>query len=220
MSQPPDNIVHLDALVGTRQHRRAQTARHDTATARVSTSELASLPDCSRYRIGDWTIVPAAGEMHRRGLVVRLEPKVMDVLAALAEKPLEVVGRVELLDRVWGQRSVVSDDCLTRAVSMLRKAFADSARNPRYVQTLHKRGYRLIERVVLTEIDPFDSAPPTRLEPSETNAPACADWARGAPAEIRPELGSVQRTKFWEAICRSLRQILSDAGGLLRNALL
>lgn len=149
MSQPPDNVVHFDMFMRTRQPRRSHEAADDTVPDRMSTTAPSISFDRSHFRVGAWAIVPLAGEMICQDEVVHLEPMVMDVLAALAERPFEVVSRAELLDRVWGQRSQVGDDCLTRAVSMLRKALDDSPRNPRYVQTLHKRGYRLIAPVEL-----------------------------------------------------------------------
>ena len=62
----------------------------------------------------------------------------------LAEHPREVVEREELLRRVWGSRAAVSDEPLTRCIAELRRAFGDSRQTPTYVQTIPKRGYRLL----------------------------------------------------------------------------
>src|SRR4051812_36799434 len=74
---------------------------------------------------------------------VQVEPKVMQVLAALAERPGEVVTRDELMARVWNG-VFVTDDALHRAIRELRRVFDDSAEAPRVIETIRKRGYRLI----------------------------------------------------------------------------
>jgi DNA-binding winged helix-turn-helix (wHTH) protein len=76
-----------------------------------------------------------------------IEPKIMDVLCVLADKPGEVFSREELADRVWGQGKG-SDERLTRAISQLRKVMGDSSKTPRYIETVSKRGYRLVSPVV------------------------------------------------------------------------
>jgi len=73
----------------------------------------------------------------------RLEPKVMDLLFMLASTPHKVVSKEEILDRLW-PAVVVGGDTLARSVSKLRKALGDEAKSPRYIQTVPKRGYRLI----------------------------------------------------------------------------
>lgn len=97
-------------------------------------------------RIGDWRVDVARNELRRGEEVVRLEPRVTEVLAYLIERPGEVVGREELLSAVW-PGVVVGDDALTQAVIKLRKAFGDDAHNPTYIETISKRGYRLIAPV-------------------------------------------------------------------------
>ena len=87
----------------------------------------------------DGMIIGPAGKDH-------LQPKVMDVLVRLAETPGELVTRAELCRDVWGTEHV-SDDALTRCVSELRHHLEDQADHPRYIQTVPKRGYRLIARV-------------------------------------------------------------------------
>jgi DNA-binding winged helix-turn-helix (wHTH) protein/tetratricopeptide (TPR) repeat protein len=74
---------------------------------------------------------------------VRLEPRVMDVLVHLAERANEVVSKEELIEHVWKGR-YVTDDVLSVAIYSLRKSLGDDARRPRYVETVSRRGYRLI----------------------------------------------------------------------------
>ena len=99
-----------------------------------------------RFRISGCLVAPDLDELQRDGQRVRLEPKAMEVLAFLASRPGQVVSRDELLATVW-PGVVVDDDALTQAVAKLRKALGDDARSPSYVETIAKRGYRLIARV-------------------------------------------------------------------------
>ena len=98
------------------------------------------------FNVGDWTIEPAANRMIRAGQEVHLEPKVMRLLAYLVERHGEVVSRHDLEANVW-TGMIVTDDAVTNAVIKLRKALGDDARNPTYIATIPKRGYRLIAKV-------------------------------------------------------------------------
>ncbi|HYE95565.1 MAG TPA: transcriptional regulator [Rubricoccaceae bacterium] len=86
----------------------------------------------------------------RAGEVRRLEPKVMDVLACLASRPGETLPKDALMEEVWAG-TVVTDDVVARCISALRKALGDDARVPRYVETVRKRGYRLVAPVTPVE---------------------------------------------------------------------
>ena len=99
-----------------------------------------------RQRIGDWDIVPELNELRRGDEKIRVEPKAMDLLVFLAARPGKVVGRAELLACVW-PGVVVGDEALTQAVTKLRRALADQARAPAYIETIPKRGYRLVAEV-------------------------------------------------------------------------
>ncbi|HEX7174892.1 MAG TPA: winged helix-turn-helix domain-containing protein, partial [Pyrinomonadaceae bacterium] len=80
------------------------------------------------------------------GKVVQVQPKIMDVLVRLAERPGEVVTREELFSTVWAGTHV-TEHVLARAISELRKVFDDSAQKPRVIETIPKVGYRLIASV-------------------------------------------------------------------------
>ncbi len=83
------------------------------------------------------------GELQRNGIVARLTPKAAAVLVALLERAPELITREELLARVWNGK-VVGDEALTSCIQELRRALDDNARQPRYLETRHRRGYRLI----------------------------------------------------------------------------
>jgi DNA-binding winged helix-turn-helix (wHTH) protein/TolB-like protein/Flp pilus assembly protein TadD len=97
-------------------------------------------------RIGDWRVDPATNELARGGEVVRIEPKAMEVLMALAARPGEVIGREALLAAVW-PGVVVGDEALTQSIIKLRRALGDQPRSPSYIETISKRGYRLVAPV-------------------------------------------------------------------------
>ena len=99
-----------------------------------------------RLQIGDWWVEPAANELGRTGETVRIEPKAMQVLIALADGSGRVVSREELLSGVW-PGVIVGDEALTQTIIKLRKALGDSPRSPSYIETISKRGYRLIAPV-------------------------------------------------------------------------
>jgi len=100
------------------------------------------------FRVGEWTVEPALNAVRREGAVVHLEPKVMDLLVFLARHAGQVVSREALFDAVWPS-VVVTDDTLTQAVIKLRRAFGERARNAAYLQTVPKKGYRLIAAVTM-----------------------------------------------------------------------
>ena len=77
---------------------------------------------------------------------VQLRPKTFAVLSALLVNPGELVLKDDLMDAVWG-RTVVGEDTLTRSIRELRIIFGDDARAPRFIETVHRRGFRLIARV-------------------------------------------------------------------------
>jgi Tol biopolymer transport system component/DNA-binding winged helix-turn-helix (wHTH) protein len=98
------------------------------------------------FDVGEWRAQPSLNRLSRNGDEVRVEPKVMQVLEALAETPGEVVTREQLVARVW-PGVFVTDDVLHRAIRELRRVFGDDTSNPAYVETIRKRGYRLIAPV-------------------------------------------------------------------------
>ena len=92
---------------------------------------------------GAFRLMRRTGELWRGGTEVRLTPRAAAVLALLLDRALQVVTKQELLDRVW-EGSAVGDEALTSCIKELRRALDDDAREPRYIETRHRRGYRLI----------------------------------------------------------------------------
>lgn len=108
----------------------------------------------SRFELDSWLVLPDRGLLRGPDGDVHLEPKVMGVLVFLAERQGETVRRDELLDNVWSG-TIVTDEVLSRAISVLRQALGDDRISPRFIQTLPKIGYRLIAPVKpVTESQP------------------------------------------------------------------
>jgi Tol biopolymer transport system component/DNA-binding winged helix-turn-helix (wHTH) protein len=99
-------------------------------------------------RFGTFEVDPRTGELRKNGLQVKLQDQPFQVLLALLVKPGEVVTREELRAKLWPADTFVDfDHGLNAAVKRLREALDDSAENPRFVETLPRRGYRFIAPV-------------------------------------------------------------------------
>lgn len=97
-------------------------------------------------RIGDWLVNPLSGDLSRGEERVRLEARTMRLLLCLAEHPGEVVSIDTLLSQVWSG-VVVTPDSVYQAVAGLRKLLGDDARQPAYIVTVPRLGYRLVAPV-------------------------------------------------------------------------
>jgi eukaryotic-like serine/threonine-protein kinase len=102
------------------------------------------MPD--QFTIGPWSLDAQLNTIRRDDRVIRLEPKVMEVCACLADRAGKVVRKEDLIRAVWHD-TFVTDDVLTHAISELRKALEDDAKQPKFIETIPKRGYRLIASV-------------------------------------------------------------------------
>ncbi len=146
------------------------------------------------FQIGAFEIEPLTGRIAGPSGETRVQPKVMDVLVFLAQHAGELVERDMLLDQVW--KRVSSEEVLTRCISELRAALGDDRGSPHYIQTVPKRGYRLLERAVakdagtygVRELATRPTRPPThrcarrRRAPRWRRSPCCRSkltpWTR------------------------------------------
>jgi DNA-binding winged helix-turn-helix (wHTH) protein len=96
-----------------------------------------------KWRIGEWVACSDSDTLKTDGANRKVERRAMEALVVLAERAGEVVKKDELIAAVWG-RVAVSDHSVAMVVSQLRRALNDDARAPRYIETITKRGYRLI----------------------------------------------------------------------------
>lgn len=134
-------------------------------------------------RIGDWHVNPASGQVSRNGETAHLELRTLRLLLCLAEHAGEVVSIDELLDQVWAG-VVVSPDSVYQAVASLRRTLGDDPRQPTYIATVPRLGYRLVATV-----NPADENSPSGANehPAITPAPsrhlrASLGWIAGAAA--------------------------------------
>jgi len=99
-------------------------------------------------RFGVFEVDLRAGELRKSGLKIRLQEQPFQVLAMLLEHPGEVVTRAELQQKLWSTDTFVDfEHGVNTAISKIREALGDSAENPRFVETLPRRGYRFIAPV-------------------------------------------------------------------------
>jgi DNA-binding winged helix-turn-helix (wHTH) protein len=99
----------------------------------------------STIRFGVFEVDPRSGELRKAGTRIRLQEQPFEVLLALLEHSGEVVSRNTLRRRIWPTESFGDfDHAVNVAVAKLRTALGDSADTPRYVETLHRRGYRFV----------------------------------------------------------------------------
>src|SRR5437660_6867053 len=108
----------------------------------VSGAETAAI------RFGIFEVDRRSGELRRNGVRVKLQEQPFQILLTLLEHPGEVVTREELRSRLWAEDTYVDfDHSLNAAVRRLRDALGDSAENPRFVETVARRGYRFLAPV-------------------------------------------------------------------------
>ena len=108
----------------------------------------------SVVRFGTYEVSLQSGEVRKAGLRIRVQQQPMKLLEILLERPGEVVTREELRSRVWPNESFGDfDQALNIAIGKLRSALGDSAENPRFIETLPKRGYRFIADVSVVDAD-------------------------------------------------------------------
>jgi Tol biopolymer transport system component/DNA-binding winged helix-turn-helix (wHTH) protein len=101
----------------------------------------------SPIRFGVFELDLRAGELRKNGIKLKLEGKPFHVLAILLERPGDVVTREELEEKIWPDTFVDFEHNLNTAIKRIREVLGDSAENPRFVETLPRRGYRFIAPV-------------------------------------------------------------------------
>jgi DNA-binding winged helix-turn-helix (wHTH) protein len=94
----------------------------------------------------DWVVEPQLNQLVRKERVCRLEPQAMDVLSHLLEEPGRVVSIQELLETYWRDRAA-APSMVAKRISQIRHSLGDDARRPKYIETIPKRGYRVVAQV-------------------------------------------------------------------------
>jgi DNA-binding winged helix-turn-helix (wHTH) protein len=136
---------------------------------------VVSANDLPVIQFGIFSVDIRVGELRRNGSRVRLQEQPFQILLALLERPGEVVTREELQKRLWSSDTFVDfDHSLNAAIRRLREALQDSAENPRFIETVARRGYRFIA--------PVHGAAPVALAKAE------------APANVVPIIATAPRS--------------------------
>ncbi len=134
-------------------------------------------------RLGRLLVDPARNAIANGAASWSIEPKIMDLLVILAAHPGEVMSRDALIEQVW-KVEYGADESLTRAVSQIRKTFRDAGETNEVIETIPKRGYRLL---LTPESAPVDGAAAREIGPAVREEKAPAEEAGGA-AETRRRL--------------------------------
>ncbi|MEL6302736.1 MAG: winged helix-turn-helix domain-containing protein [Pseudomonadota bacterium] len=136
----------------------------------------------SPFRLGALEVTPARNVIARDGSEFRLEPRVMDVLCMLAGAEGEVVSRESLIESLWVSE-FGADESLTRAISLIRKTLREAGEADPSIETIKKRGYRLV--LPVSESAPIASETPTETHPE--SAPTAEATKRQHEALFDPQ---------------------------------
>jgi cholera toxin transcriptional activator len=113
------------------------------------------------FRFGAYEVDLSSGELRKSGLRLRVQEQPFQVLLVLLERPSEVVTREELRQKLWPADTFVDfDHSLNTVINKLREALSDSASNPRFIETLARRGYRFLAPVEFVEKQTAPGRPP------------------------------------------------------------
>jgi DNA-binding winged helix-turn-helix (wHTH) protein len=131
-------------------------------------------------------VEPSLNRLSREGKSVPLAPKMMDVLTYLAGRAGRVVSREELIDAVWAKQ-FVAESALSRAIAELRHTLQDDAHEPRFIETITKRGYRVIAPVERIEPAPEAARVPHGPGGARAPEPDHDRTPRAVPARVETE---------------------------------
>ena len=125
---------------------------------------LRVVPPERHIRFGPFELDSRAGELRKHGIKIRVGQQTLEVLLMLLRHPGEVVLREEIRQKLWPLDTVVEfDHSINAAIQKLRDALGESAGDPRYIETLPRRGYRFIGTVELPAVEP--EAPAVQVAP-------------------------------------------------------
>ena len=127
-------------------------------------------------RFGVFEVDLRAGELRKKGIRIRLQGQPFLLLITLLKQRGEVVTREEVRRMLWPEDTFVDfDHSLGTAINKLREALGDSAANPRFIETLPRRGYRFVAPIEVVgaseEVPIVNEAPPKEQEPASEDVP-------------------------------------------------
>lgn len=141
------------------------------------TGEKAGPQQAPRYRFGIFEADTAAGELRRQGLRVKLNTQPFQLLLMLLNRPGELVTREEIQRKLWPDGTFVDfEHGVNSAVNRIREALGDTAANPRFLETLARRGYRFIAPIERMDLrnDPPRNGPPVAENPATGSSSSVA----------------------------------------------
>jgi len=142
------------------------------------------------FRVGGWLVEPSLDRLSRNGTALRLRPQLVDLLVLLAAHAGHTVSKDTILADVWeGQH--VAESGMTRCIAELRQTLGDDAREPTMIQTIPKRGYRLVAPVEFVKTNPAQPATPAgaTLAAADAGRPLGPDAAPEEPGVGLPGPG-------------------------------
>jgi TolB-like protein/DNA-binding winged helix-turn-helix (wHTH) protein/Flp pilus assembly protein TadD len=137
-------------------------------------------------RFGIFEVDLHAGRLTKHGLRLKLQEQPFQVLAMLLEKPGELVNREELQSRLWPRTIVDFDHGLNKAINKIRDVLGDSAENPRFIETVARRGYRF-----LADVEAINAPTP------QSEATSDAGNGASAPADVWKKL---RHSRAWRLV--------------------
>jgi eukaryotic-like serine/threonine-protein kinase len=150
----------------------------------------------ARFTVGDWLVDPRACVASRGETTEKLRPQLVDLLVCLAKRPGRIVLKQEILDDVWSGQ-FTAESGLSRCVAELRQILRDDAQQPTFIETIPKRGYRLIAPVAW-----LDEAPPAPAAPDQSapEDPLASVAGAGGPAPVDTRRLSRRRWMAWTGV--------------------
>ncbi len=165
---------------------------HRLSASRPPHDERPVVDAAANMYIDGWLVEPALNALTRGESHIRLRAQLMDLLLCLASHPGKVFSRNEIVARVWDGRWI-AESALSRCIAELRSALGDEAHRPRVIQTITKRGYRLI-------------APVQAVPVSDAAASPLSAAARTDPLpRLAAHEGEPPRRSLWRRVERALR---------------
>src|ERR1700687_4873479 len=131
-------------------------------------------PPTAMLRIGAWCVNPTSGQISRDGETARVEVRTMRLLLCLAAHPGEVVSIDDLLSQVWSE-VIVAPDSVYQAVASLRRLLGDDPKQPTYIATVPRLGYRMVATVSPWADQSIPLTGSSRAADSEHPTPAATD---------------------------------------------
>ena len=150
------------------------------------------------FRVGEWLVQPSIARMTRGDTVVHLRPQLTDLLVLLARRAGQTVTKETILQEVWA-RQFVGESGLTRCIAEIRRALNDDARQPKILETIPKRGYRLVAPVTFLHRNPETARPQAPAgAPATAACPAPPHPAPSGPPDSgpKPVLGASKANRF------------------------